>query len=95
MQTTVALTLHTILSEEQFSLDELVLVLRKVVHEEGLPGILRLLLEVMDEACALRACQQGQLAGQRCCAKAKLEIKDRVPRQLRTSAGNVQFRWLV
>jgi hypothetical protein len=35
MQTTTALTLHAILADEQFSLDELVIELRKVLHEEG------------------------------------------------------------
>jgi hypothetical protein len=35
MQITTALSLHTILAEEQFSLDELVIELRRAVQEEG------------------------------------------------------------
>jgi len=93
MQTTVALTLHTVVAEEQFSLDELVLALRKVVQEEGLPGVLRLILELADELWAIRACREGRVAGAPCCPKAKLEIKDRVERRLRTSAGVVRFNW--
>jgi hypothetical protein len=93
MQTTVALTLHTILAEEQFSLDELVIALRKVVHEEGMPGLLRLILEMADELWAIRACREGKLPGAPCCEKAKWEVKDRVERRLRTSGGVVQFNW--
>lgn len=93
MQTTTTLSLHTILAEEQFSLDELVIELRRVLHEEGMPGLLRLILEMADELWAIRACKQGQLPGGSCCEKAKWEIKDRVSRQLRTSGGVVQFQW--
>ena len=93
MQTTLALTLHTILAEEQFSLDELVIVLRKVIQEEGMPGLLKLILEVADELWAIRACREGKLPGPSCCDKAKWEIKDRVQRRLRTSGGEVRFNW--
>jgi len=93
MQTTVALSLQAILAEDQFSLDELVIVLRKVLHEEGMPGLLRLILEMADELWAIRACREGKLPGVPCCEKAKWEIKDRVARQLRTSGGVVQFNW--
>ena len=93
MQTTTALTLHTILAEEQFSLDELVIELRRVVHEEGMPALLRLILEMADELWAIRACRQGKLPGSACCPKAKWEIKDRVSRQLRTSGGIVRLHW--
>jgi hypothetical protein len=93
MQTTTALTLHAILAEEQFSLDELVIELRRVLHEEGMPGLLRLILEMADEVWAVRACREGKLPGPVCCPKAKWEIKDRTSRQLRTSGGVVQFQW--
>jgi hypothetical protein len=93
MQTTTALTLHAILAEEQFSLDELVIELRRVLHEEGMPGLLRLILEMADEVWAVRACREGKLPGPVCCPKTKWEMKDRVGRQLRTSGGVVQFQW--
>lgn len=93
MQTTIALTLHAILAEEQFSLDELVLGLRKVIQEQGMPGVLRLIVEMADELWAIRACREGKLPGPGCCEKAKWQIKDRVQRQLRTSAGVVRFNW--
>jgi hypothetical protein len=62
MQTTVALTLHTILAEEQFSLDELVIALRKIVQEEGMAGLLQLILEMADELWAIRVLSGGQVA---------------------------------
>jgi hypothetical protein len=93
MQTTTALTFHTIMAEEQLSLDELVIQLRRVVHEEGIPGLVRIVLEVADESWAIRACKQSQLPGPPCCDNAKWEIKDRVNRRLRTSGGVVQFSW--
>ena len=71
MQTTVALTLHTILAEEQFSLDELVIALRKIVQEEGMAGLLQLILEMADELWAIRACREGKLPEAPCCDKAK------------------------
>jgi hypothetical protein len=93
MQNTSVLTLHTILAEEQFSLDELVIELRKVLHEEGVPGLMRIILEMADELWAVRACRQNKLPGDACCPQPHWEIKDRVSRQIRTSGGVVQFRW--
>jgi len=46
-----------------------------------------------DELWAIRACRQGKLPGTPCCAQARWEIKDRVGRRLRTSAGVVRFNW--
>lgn len=93
MQITTALTLHTILAEEQFSLDELVIELRRVVQEEGLSGLLRLVLEALDELWAIRACRENRLPGVAGCGHGRWEVKDRVPRRLRTGGGVVQFKW--
>ena len=93
MQTAIALTFLNVVAEEEISLDELVIVLRQVMEAEGLPGFLRLLLQVLDELWALRATRQGQVAGQACCERPSYEIKDRVRRRIRTAAGRVDFLW--
>ena len=59
------------------------------MHEEGLPGLLKFVLEMVDEHWAIRACRERQLPGPACCAQPQWEIKDRVPRRLRTSVGVV------
>ena len=93
MQTGIALTFLSVVAEEQFSLDELVLCVRQVMEQKGVPGMLRLILELLDELWAIRATRQGQLPGEPCCASPRYEIKDRVERQLRTSVGTVDFKW--
>jgi hypothetical protein len=93
MQTGIALTFLSVVAEEQFSLDELVLCVRQVMEEKGTPGMLRLILELLDELWAIRATRQGQLPGERCCANPRYEIKDRLERRLRTSVGTVDFKW--
>jgi hypothetical protein len=93
MQTGIALTFLSVVAEEQFSLDELVLCVRQIMEEKGVPGMLRLILELLDELWAIRATRQGQLPGERCCASPRYEIKDRLERQLRTSVGTVEFQW--
>lgn len=93
MQTGIALTFLSVVAEEQFSLDELVLRVRGIMEEKGVPGMLRLILELLDELWAIRATRQGQFPGERCCASPRYEIKDRLERQLRTSVGTVDFKW--
>jgi hypothetical protein len=93
MQSAIALTFLSTVSEEQFSLDELVVCLREVMEKEGLPALLRLILELLDELWALRAMREGKGLGSACCAKSRLELKDRAARQLRTSAGVINFHW--
>lgn len=93
MQTGIALTFLSVVAEEQFSLDELVLCVRQIMEQKGVPGMLRLILELLDELWAIRATRQGQFPGERCCASPRYEIKDRLERQLRTSVGTVDFKW--
>ena len=93
MQTGISLTFLTVVAEEQFSLDELVLRIREVMESKGLPGMLRLVLELLDELWAIRAARDGKLPGEPCCSTPRYEIKDRLERQLRTSIGTVDFKW--
>ena len=48
MQTGIALTFLSVVAEEQFSLDELVLCVRQVMEQKGVPGMLRLILELLE-----------------------------------------------
>jgi hypothetical protein len=93
MQTGITLTFLSVVAEDQFSLDELVLCVRQIMEQKGVPGMLRLILELLDELWAIRATRQGQLPGEPCCASPRYEIKDRLERQLRTSVGTVEFKW--
>jgi len=48
-------------SEEGFSLDELVIGLKKLMHEKGLPGILELVLNHLDEHITLELMRCGSM----------------------------------
>jgi hypothetical protein len=93
MQQLIAAELLAATSHEGFSLDELVLRLRECMTEEGLPAILRLILELVDESLALAHVTGRAQPRQPCsCGHDRYELKDRQDRRLRTSVGTVVLR---
>ena len=49
MQSIITLEVLTAVSENGFSLDELVISTRKLFEQEGMPGLIGLLLRLLDE----------------------------------------------
>jgi hypothetical protein len=94
MQQLIAAQLLAATSEAGFSLDELVLSLREVMAQQGLPALARLILELIDETLALTHATGRATPPRSCaCGHTHYELKDRRDRQLRTSLGTVHLRW--
>ena len=94
MQQLIAAELLAASTNEGFSLSELVLALRACMTEDGLPAILRLLLELGDENLALAHVTERAHPSQPCpCGHDRFELKDHQDRQQRTSVGTVVLRW--
>src|SRR5262245_44729092 len=97
MQQHISFGLLVSLSNHGFSLDELVLRLGEAFERSGFPGVLSLILNVVDEALcmALSGRQQEVVAEcfQPCCANCRWELKDREERTIRTSVGKLEMRW--
>jgi hypothetical protein len=95
MQQAIGLDLLITTSEEGFSLDEFVIKLKDCANREGLAGVVRLVLLVLDERLMLR--QTGAMPGvvRPCarCGHTKFACRDRVARRLRTGVGTVKFVW--
>jgi len=93
MQQLIAAELLAATSDDGFSLDELVLQLRECMTQEGLPAILRLILELVDESLALAHVSGRAQPAHACpCGHHRYELKDRQDRRLRTSVGTVVLR---
>jgi hypothetical protein len=97
MQQHIKFGLLVSLSNEGFSLDELVLRLQEVFEAKGFPGVLSLILEVVDESLSLGLCGWNQQVVAECfrpcCAQCRWELKGREPRTIRTALGTVEMRW--
>jgi hypothetical protein len=86
--------LHAATSEDGFSLDELVIGLKKLMHEKGLAGILELVLNLLDEHITLQLMRcSSNFKQEPCCLDPHYEIAHRRGRTIRTSVGRIRIRW--
>ena len=96
MQQALYMDLVAGLSEKGFSLDELVLKVKKLLDERGAPGILELLLMLFDENLMIRLVQ-GKADGWKpkpCCESPRYEFLEKRKRTFRTSAGPLKIYWV-
>lgn len=94
MQNIIALEVLTSVSESGFSLDELVIATRQLFEHEGMPGLIGLILRLLDENLSLQLRQKASgWKPTSCCVEPDYEFQDRPERRFRTSAGQVQIRW--
>jgi hypothetical protein len=94
MQHTIQLEVVSCLSEDGFSLDELVIKTRKLFEQEGMAGMIGLLLRLVDEwICRGLVDRKGSWRPKLCCDQARYEYKDFLDRTFRTSAGTVKISW--
>ena len=97
MQQHINFGLLVSLSNDGFSLDELVLRVHEVFEAKGFPGVLSLILEVVDEALSLALSGWPQPVAvecfKPCCGKCRWELKEREERTIRTALGKVEMRW--
>src|SRR5262245_32527782 len=94
MHKLIAMELSATTSETRFTLDELVVEVRKVFTEKAMAELVSLILKLMDELLAMRHTSRANAAPRLCpCGENQYELKDRLQRQLRTSVGELNFAW--
>ena len=90
MQNIIALEVLVSVSENGFSLDELVMATRQLFEEKGIPGLIGLVLRLLDENLCLRLRQNhSDWKPTSCCAQPDYEFQDWQPRRLK----RIAFGW--
>jgi hypothetical protein len=81
-------------SENGFSLDELVFRTKELFEREGLSGFFSLILQLADERICMNMVNgKRNHNGRSCCSHPQYEHHDQLDRQFRTSVGTVMIRW--
>jgi len=94
MQDIITLKVLSAVSENGFSLDELVFQTRELFDKEGLPGFVGLILRLTDERICMQMVQGKSVHDQpTCCMEPRYEYQGSLGRQFRTSVGKVEMRW--
>jgi hypothetical protein len=94
MQDIITLKVLSAVSEDGFSLDELVFQLRELFQKEGLPGFVGLILRLTDEmVCKNMVEGRSKHNPPECCCKPRYEYQGSLSRQFRTSVGTVKIQW--
>ena len=94
MQSIISLEVLTSLAENGFSLDELVISTRNLFAEKGIPGLIELILHLLDENISIQL-RHNKPPWNRptCCADPDYVFLDRPNRQFRTSGGVLKINW--
>jgi hypothetical protein len=95
MQRIISTDVLVAVSEEGFSLDELVYRTRELFESQGLPGFVGLVLRLVDESLCI-GLVEGKSRWRRehcCCQSPRYEVLDHQKRRVRTSLGTVCFSW--
>lgn len=94
MQDIITLKVLSAVSENGFSLDELVFQTRELFDKEGLPGFVGLLLRLTDERICMQMVQGKRVHDQpACCSYPQYKYQGLLGRQFRTSVGTVAVKW--
>jgi len=84
----------TVLGEEGFSLEELVIRVKEIHQKEGMPGLVGLLLRLYEEMiCIALIEKKRQWDWSKCCRGSKWEYYSSSKRRFRTTIGKVEIRW--
>jgi len=94
VQSLLCMEILSCLSENGFSLDELVIKTKKLFESKGMPGFVALLLSLIDENLCWRLYhgKEGWKPKQ-CCQSPRYDFVDRRKRSFRTSVGIVKIKW--
>ena len=94
MQDIITIKVLSALSENGFSLDELVFQTRELFEKKGLAGFVGLILRLTDEMVCRKMVQGKSIHDQPgCCSEARYEYQGSLSRQFRTSVGIVIIQW--
>lgn len=91
MQVKLNSSIWCCLSESGFSLDEMVIRLKELFESEGFPGILKLIIGLVQDKLIA-----DSIAGRKdwgCCDSPKYVLNGGYPRSLKTSLGKVAMNW--
>jgi hypothetical protein len=96
MHNLISMELSATMSEEKFTVEELVSKIDELFNQKALVKLLSLLLRLMDELLAIQH-SSGKAAKPRpCpCGNCRYEVKDRLKRKLETSLGTLEFEWRI
>jgi len=92
MNATIVMKVLARFTVQDVTLDTLVIALKDLLATEGAPGILALLLQLIEQEL-LGQWRAGQLAPPSCCDHPHYKMQDTFTRTLDTSLGSVSFSW--
>jgi len=93
MQNIITLDVLSAVSEKGFSLDELVVATKTLFEQDGMAGMIGLILRLVDEKICLELVSGKRSLPPSCCVAPRYLQLDQRERQFRTSAGTVRIRW--
>jgi len=93
MQNIITLEVLSAVSEKEFSLDELVIATKTLFEQDGMAGVIGLILRFLDEKICMEMVSGKRSSPSPCCASSHYGHLDQRERQFRTSAGTVRIRW--
>ena len=91
MQVKLNSSIWCCLSESGFSLDEMVIRLKELFEEEGFPGIMKLIISLVQERLIASSVAGRKSWG--CCDGPCYVLNGGYPRSLKTSLGKVTMNW--
>lgn len=93
MQSSITLNMLSAVSEKGFSLDELVIETKTLFEQEGMAGIVGLILGLFDEKVCIDMVAGKRNAQKPCCGLPRYHHQGSLDRQFRTSVGAVKICW--
>jgi len=94
MERSITQKVSAVLSEDGFSLDELIIRTKELFDSEGIAGFVSLLLELVDAHLCWRLIHQRPgWQPKPCCEQPDYELQNRVARRIRTSIGVIHLSW--
>lgn len=94
MQGTLYMEFGACLSAEGFTLDEAVIKVRALFEQQGMAGVVALLVSLIEEPLCQRLIRGETVKGiPGCCATPRYEYHGRRDKKFRTSVGTVKLSW--
>jgi hypothetical protein len=93
MQNIITLDVLSVVSENGFSLDELVLKTKQLFEKEGLADFVTVILRLVGERICMDMIRGKRPNKHPCCDQPRYEYQNQLDRQFRTSVGTVKVFW--
>ena len=90
----IALKVGVSLDKNGFSLDELIIRIKELFDQKGMPGLVAFILDLVDaHVVASLTRDKPGWQPEPCCQQPEYELRDRPKRRIRTSIGVINLRW--